>query len=238
MESRKRRTARLVLRILLLAMFVGGLVFVSLTIAPRITALVRRPRDFRAYVDAHGGLSVLIFILVQAAQVVISVIPGEVVEIAGGYVFGTALGSLYSVIGIGLGAAAAFLAARLFGYGLVKAFVSPERWRGLRSLVNSPRSEIAVFVLFLLPGIPKDTLVYVGGATPVGAWRFLSISMAARVPGLCAAAYIGANLERREFLPVWIVAGAAAVLFIAVIARRGRIFEALRGLQKKRRLRD
>ncbi|MGA2363729.1 MAG: TVP38/TMEM64 family protein [Candidatus Aminicenantales bacterium] len=223
MDGEKPHRARLAARAAILAVFLGLIIFASVKLTPSVTRLIRRPEDFKAFIDSYGPVSALVYILIQALQVVVFVIPGEIVQVAGGYIFGTGLGTLYSVAGILLGTMIAFFTARILGYSLVKAIVSPKKLEEFDFLINNPKSEIAMFVLFLVPGIPKDSLVYISGLTPVKPLRFFVISMVARFPGLWGSTYIGANLQEKDYLPVWVLSGVALVLFVVGALNRDRI---------------
>jgi uncharacterized membrane protein YdjX (TVP38/TMEM64 family) len=231
MGTEKRSPFWLATHAFFFAIFLGLLVYASVRFAPPVTRLLRNPEGFKQFLDHYGPESLLIFALIQAAQIVIAVIPGEVVQIAGGYVFGTALGTLGSAAGAVLGTLVVFFATRLAGYSLVKVFVSPKKLARFDFLLNTPRSDITLFVLFLIPGIPKDALVYISGLTPINPWRFLLISTVARVPGLLGSAYIGANLQEKDYLTVWIFCGIALVLFVVGILSKDRIIERLHRLR-------
>ncbi|MCX6572179.1 MAG: VTT domain-containing protein [Candidatus Aminicenantes bacterium] len=211
----------------MLVAFLGLVTYVSFKFGPAITRLMSHPERFKEFVDKNGSASALLYILIQAAHVIIVVIPGEIVQIAGGYAFGTFLGTLYSLIGITMGTLIVFFATRLVGYSLVRTFVSPEKLKKFDFLINSSKSEIALFILFLIPGLPKDTLVYISGLTPVKSWRFLSICTIARFPGLWGSAYIGANLQEKDYVPVWIMSGLALVLFVVGILVKDKVISRL-----------
>ncbi len=223
MDGKTPERTRLAARAALLAVFLGLITFASVKFAPSVSRLIRNPEGFKAFIDSYGPVSAVVYIFVQVVQVVVFVIPGEIVQVAGGYIFGTGLGTLYSVAGILFGTMIAFFSARFLGYSLVKAIVSPKKLKEFDFLINDPKSEIAMFVLFLVPGIPKDSLVYISGLTPIKPLRFFLISMIARFPGLWGSAYIGANLQEKDYLPVWLLSGAALVLFIAGVVNRDRI---------------
>jgi uncharacterized membrane protein YdjX (TVP38/TMEM64 family) len=222
------------IRAIPLVLFAALVIYVSIKFGPAITRLMSRPEKFREFVDANGASSALIYILIQAAHVIIVFIPGEIVQIAGGYAFGTLLGTLYSLIGILLGTLIVFFGTRLVGYAMVRSFVPAKTLEKFDFLINSPKSEIAMFVLFLIPGVPKDTLVYISGLTPVKPWTFLLICLTARFPGLWGSAYIGANLQKKDYLPVWIVSGVALVLFVVGILARDKIIAGLHKLRHPR----
>lgn len=227
MNARKEPRADLVAHVLLLAVFVGAVIFVSIKFGPAITRLMSKPEKFREYVDGLGPAGPLYYILIQTAHVIIVVIPGEIVQIAAGYAFGTFLGTLYSLAGIIVGTLIVFFTTRLAGYAVVRAFIPPKTLKKFDFLINSPKSEIAMFVLFLIPGVPKDALIYISGLTPVEPWKFLLICVAARFPGLWGSAYIGAHLQKRDYVPVWILSGAALVLFAVGILAKDKIINKL-----------
>jgi uncharacterized membrane protein YdjX (TVP38/TMEM64 family) len=88
-------------------------------------------------------------------------------------------------------------------------------------------------LLFLIPGIPKDTLTYIAGLTPVKPLRFLLISMLGRFPGLWGSAYIGANLQEKDYLPVWILSGVSVVLFVAGLLLKDKIIGKMNRLRHR-----
>ena len=233
MGREKLKNPHLVIHAILFAIFLGAVVLISIWYGPAITRLMSRPEAFRRAIAAYGPLSALVYILIVALHIVIVVIPGEIVQIAGGYAFGTAAGTLYSVLGTFMGTVVVFFAIRLAGYSLVQAFVAPKTLERFDFLINDPRSEIAMFVLFLVPGVPKDALVYISGLTPIKPLRFLVICTIARFPGLLGSAYIGAHIHKRDYLPVWILSGVALALFVVGVCARGRIIDMLHRLRRR-----
>ncbi len=222
----------LVIHAILLSVFLALIVFASIKYAPGITRLISRPEKFKDFLASYGSTSTLIYILLQMAQIIIAVIPGEFVQIAGGYAFGTALGTLYSFVGTLLGTAIVFFGIRLLGFSLIKTFISPKKLSKFEFLINNPKSEIALFILFLIPGIPKDTLVYISGMTPIKPITFILVSSIARLPGLWGSAYIGAHLQKKEYLPVWIVSGIVLVLFVIGLLAKDKIIDKLHRLRR------
>ncbi len=225
----------LITQTVLLAVFLGVVVFASFKYAPSVTRLFREPEKFREYLSAYGAAGPLIYIAFSAVQVIVAVIPGEIVQIAGGYAFGTLLGALYALLGTVIGTIVVFAAIRLLGFSLVKAMISPAQLERFRFLVCSPKSEIVIFVLFLIPGIPKDVLVYLSGLTPIKMLRFLVLCTVARFPGVLGSAYIGANLQERDYHVVYIMFGISLILFVAGVLMRNTIIDRL---QRWRRAKD
>ena len=71
-----------------------------------------------------------------------------------------------------------------------------------------------MFLLYLIPGVPKDTLTYIAGLTPIHPGKFLLLSTIARFPGILGSCYIGANLQSKNYTVVIIVSSIAVLLFV------------------------
>lgn len=219
--------AQIILHIVLLSAFIITITYITIHFAPGITKLISKPDQFRNLLTSYGPISIFVFIFFQFIQVVIAAIPGELLQLAGGYVYGTIFGTVYSLIGILLGSVFAFYISRLLGLGLVKTFVAEKGFEKLNFLVNSPKSEITMFLLFLIPGIPKDILVYIAGFTPINPAKFFIIFTIARFPGLLASSFVGANIQERDYLPVIIVSTIACILFVVGVLAKEQIVHKL-----------
>ena len=162
-----------------------------------------------------GGIrGPLLCIAVQFAQVVIFAIPGEVTQIAAGYVFGPYLGFLYAAAGIALGSAFAYGFARLAGRPVVAKILGRARLTRIDGKLTSRKGRIALFLLFLAPGMPKDAMSYAAGLTDFRFLEFVAISAAARSPALFLSTLFGAQAYSRDYRAMALV-GAAAVLLLA-----------------------
>jgi uncharacterized membrane protein YdjX (TVP38/TMEM64 family) len=234
----KQRKKHVVIHIILAALFLAALVFLTIKYGPVITRMFSRPQQTREYLLSFGLAAPLVYILFQVLQIVIAFIPGEVVQIAGGYVFGTALGTLYSLIGAALGTFIVILIVRAVGFSLVRLLVPAKTLERFNFVVNSTRSDLAVFILFLAPGLPKDTLTYIAGLTPIKPLKFVVISVLARFPGLLGSAYVGAHLAKKSYGPVIIVSAVTLVLFILGLIFKDKVIEKVRGRWPGRKAAD
>ncbi len=217
------------------ALLIGLLVFLTIRFGPELTRMVSNPQQFREYLLSFGPWSAVVFMLFQVIQVVIAVIPGEPVQLAGGYIFGTFLGTVYSTIGITTGYIIVFFAVKLFGYPLVERFVPEKEFEKFSILINSPKLEATIFLLFLIPGIPKDILVYVAGLTPINPIVFFIIITIARTPAMIGSSYIGAKIQTNEYLIAIIVSTIASILFVFGFIYKSEIIDLLhRRFHRKR----
>ncbi len=163
---------------------------------------------------SEGGLGPLVCIGVQFLQVVMFPVPGEITQIAAGYVFGAWLGFLYSVVGIMLGSAFDYSFARLVGRPLVERLLGRKRLERVDSAFESRKGKSALFVLFLIPGMPKDAMSYGAGLTQLRLGEFVVISGLARTPALLFSTLIGSQLYDRDF-GTMAVTGVIGLLAIA-----------------------
>jgi uncharacterized membrane protein YdjX (TVP38/TMEM64 family) len=134
------------------------------------------------YIKSFGPLSVLIFVALQVAQVLVAPIPGEISGFIGGYLYGPVLGTLYSTIGLTIGSMLAFYLARLFGQPFVEKAISPSTLQKYDYFIEH-RGAPLIFILFFIPGFPKDTLSYIIGLSRMQAKTFLVICMTGRLMG-------------------------------------------------------
>lgn len=164
-----------------------------------------------AWMRRDGLAGPLICIGVQFLQVVIFAIPGEITQIAAGYVFGAWWGFLYSIIGIMAGSAFDFGFARAVGRPVVARILGVKRLAAIDARLRSDKGFAAVFVLFLVPGMPKDAMSYAAGLTALRLPVFLALTVPARMPALLMSTLFGSEAHDRDYgTMVWIGAVAAA----------------------------
>jgi uncharacterized membrane protein YdjX (TVP38/TMEM64 family) len=189
------------------------LVLLVLTVAywGELWALFSSPQTLREWIRGTGVIAPLVFVAVQAFQVVFFFVPGEIPQVAGGYMFGLWVGTVLSLIGITLGAAFNFAISRLLGVPFVNVLFSAQKVERARRITGLPKVRLTFFLFFLIPGIPKDILCYVAGLSVMKLPVFLLFSTLGRMPGIIGSALIGdAAADRR-----WILAG--TIFFVAVV---------------------
>jgi uncharacterized membrane protein YdjX (TVP38/TMEM64 family) len=152
----------------------------------------------KGFISSFGPYSPIAYILLQVLQVVIAPIPGGAIEFLGGYLFGAKSGFLYSMIGLLLGSLLAFSLARIFEKVAVEKFVS-EQTRNRFDYLVEHQGAILSFILFLIPGFPKDALCYILGLTPMHWGIFLIISTLGRIPGTLMATLQGAKAFDHQY---------------------------------------
>jgi len=183
------------------------------TLSIRLWDLFESHNRLKEFISSFGVYSPLAFILLQVIQVVVAPIPGGAIEFLGGYLFGVWAGMLYSMIGLLLGSWLAFSIARIFEKWAVEKFVSPKTMKKFDYLIGH-EGLILSFLLFLIPGFPKDALCYILGLTPMHLGIFLIISTIGRIPGTLMATLQGAKAFEHQYKLFLVLSGISALVIL------------------------
>lgn len=178
---------------------------------------VREPERFRAWVDSSGFVSRVIFVGMVVFQLIIALIPGEPLEMGAGYAFGAVEGTILCIIGCVIGSALVFLFVRRFGVKLVEVFFPREKIRSLRFLQDSRRLNLLTFIVFFIPGTPKDLLSYFIGLTDMKLGTWLCITAVARIPSIVTSTVTGDALGLKDYQFALIAFGVTLALSLAGI---------------------
>ncbi len=197
-----------------------------------LLSLMKDPEELRVRVESYGVAAPAVFIGVQVLQVVVFAIPGEFPQLAAGYLFGIPLGIVLTLGGAALGSAIGFLLARLLGRPFLHAIVSEKRSRRVEDLIASPRGVGILFLLYLIPGIPKDVLCYVAGIGRLRLGVYLLASTVGRLPGVAVSVISGDAAAERQWTVVAIALGIGVVFFVAGYLLRRRLMEVLQRLAR------
>jgi uncharacterized membrane protein YdjX (TVP38/TMEM64 family) len=230
----QRMKARRILSLVAFPAVFAAILAVGIVFRREIWALFTSSERLRGWIAAAGLKAPLLFVGAQALQVVVFFIPGEIPQIAGGYLFGIWQGVLLSLAGITLGASFNFLMARLLGVPFVRALFTGKDVERVRRLAESGRARLTFFLLFLIPGIPKDILCYAAGLSSLPLGTFLLFSSLGRLPGIVGSAMMGEAAAGER----WLLAGGllllAVVLFVVGFLMRDRLQALLARLAQRR----
>lgn len=183
----------------------------------------KNPEELRSLILSFGQYSFLAYIGIQIAQIIVFFIPGELVQIAGGYIFGSLGGYGLSIVGILIGSAISFIIARVLGKKFVQRIVfSEDKWlfKKIDEIKKHPEKlKKLIFILYLIPGIPKDILGYICGVTDISLKDFLIISTVARTPALFISCFFGNNISRDNLGMLALIGVVCGVIFVVSIIK-------------------
>jgi uncharacterized membrane protein YdjX (TVP38/TMEM64 family) len=196
--------------------------------------IYRDHHQLKKVISSFGPYAPLAYILLQIIQVVIAPIPGGAVEFLGGYLFGVKAGLIYSMIGLTLGSWLAFSLARVFEKIAVEKFVSEKTRKKFDYLVEH-EGVILSFILFLLPGFPKDAFCYILGLTPMHLGIFLIISTIGRIPGTLIAILQGAKVFEQQYYTFGMLLGGSVLVILVFYIYHEEIHNLIKKLKEGKR---
>lgn len=161
--------------------------------------IVSDPVLFREWLNGFGVFDELVFILVRAAQTMIKFIPAEPLEIGAGYAWGAVPGMLYCVIGNLIGTIAILALTKRYGSRVIEFFLPVKNLKSLPLFQNSERIYLLLFILYLIPGSPKDGMTYLVGMMSVKAMPFILITGIARIPSVLTSTLCGSTLAEQQY---------------------------------------
>jgi uncharacterized membrane protein YdjX (TVP38/TMEM64 family) len=176
----------------------------------------------RAFIDSLGIWGFAGFIFLQVVQVVAAPIPGEASGLLGGYLYGPYLGVLLSTIGLTIGSYIAFALSRYFGRPLTERFVDKATMQRFDYLLHH-KGAFLVFLLFLLPGFPKDYLCYILGLGHLTTLEFLTIATSGRLLGTVLLTLGGAYLRKAQYFRFFSLCGVAVIAIFLAIAYKDEL---------------
>lgn len=217
------RTKKILIGKTLLGVF--GIVAITLTIKylPYIIEITTSLDKFRDYIVSTGRLGAFLFIFFQILQTVIAPIPGEVIQVTGGYIYGVPLGLIYTTLGLMIGGIIAFYFTRLIGASFIEKLIKKKKSNWLLDIMNSKKFSVILFVFFIIPGFPKDFLIYVAGLTPIKPLRFFGILFVSRFPWLLASVGIGSNIHYGNYVSTIIISLIALTSFVLGIIYKDKL---------------
>ena len=181
------------------------------------------------WVRKVGVLGWLAMFGVQMLQVVIAFIPGEPVELIAGALYGAAGWLALCTLGCVTASALIFLLSKRLGKSVLDSLFGAEKVKDWKWLYDSRRMELVTFILFLIPGTPKDMLTYVVGVTNMRVGKFLLISSLARIPSVLSSTMIGSSLRQGNWVLTLVVFIITAVVGVVGITCKERMIAFCRG---------
>ena len=223
MEDSKKKK-RLIAGILMAAAVII-IALVCIFIGIPLIRLAGKPQEFREWVDSKGIWGPVIYVALVIFQILIAFIPGEPLEIAAGYVFGTLKGTVLCIAAASIGSIIVILLVRKFGKALLEIFFDKEKIEGLKFLQSSQKKIVVFLILFIVPGTPKDLLCYYGGLTDISLPLLIFICTVCRFPSIITSTVGGDALGSGEYgfaIIVFALTGVISAIGILIYNKFGK----------------
>ena len=243
-EKINRKTKQKIFKISLLSIVVIVLTIITIYLFPVMKNLSTKEGQiaFKEKVMSSGIYGLLLLFIIQVAQIFLFVLPGEPIEILAGMCYGWIFGTIFIMISSAIIAALIFFLVRKIGRQFVYDFSDEKKIKEFENnnlFKNSKKIEMIVFILFLVPGTPKDLLTYLSGLLPIKMRRFIVLSTFARIPSIVTSTIAGANIAVGDWrkaivLYVIIVAIVAIGLFIFNLFDKDKTTETILGSIKQK----
>lgn len=180
-----------------------------------------------ADVKSAGPAGALILLVLEIVQVVVAFIPGEVVQMVAGMMYGPWLGTAIIVLGCFLSMWFVYELVHRLGQPFVESLVPTKYLDSFRRFEQGGKLTVIIFILFLIPGLPKDVFTYLVPLTSMPKRDYLAVAMIARFPGILMSTHAASGLLNGDIVQSVIIFGILAVLGIAGIMFKDRIMESL-----------
>jgi uncharacterized membrane protein YdjX (TVP38/TMEM64 family) len=179
--------------------FKAGLFIIGLTVlwhyaAPvrDLLALVRDRDSLMLYLESYGDLGMLLMFILLFVQVIVAAVPGHLIMIAGGYLYGFTVAFLVTHTSTVIASQVAYWLARTYGRPVVGRLASPdlvETWTQ-----RAERQGVVFFLFsFILPIFPSDVMNFVAGLSGLSSRKFLAANFFGRLPTSILLTLIGAQ---------------------------------------------
>ena len=193
--SKRAKAFKYILFIVVVVVIIGLIVYLFPVV--RNLSTPEGQLEFKNHVASMGIIGYLALFGLQFAQIFLIIIPGEPIEVLAGMCYGGIGGLIFITISVFITTTIVFLAVRKFGRRFVYSFCSKEKIDKIENskLFKNPKKiEYIMLILFMIPGTPKDLLVYIAGLLPVEPVRFILISTFARFPSVISSTFAGSNI--------------------------------------------
>ena len=207
----------------ILLLIVASIIFIGL-----ILSLIPLMKDIATYegrikfkeqISEYGIFSGIILLLLQIAQILLVILPGEPLEVLAGMFYGSIGGTIFIFASVFITTIVIVLLVKKYGKRLLYEFFKREKIdKILESKIfkNTRRVEIVMTILFILPGTPKDLLVYLGGLLPISTFKFIIISTFARFPSVISSTIAGDSITDGRF-GITVLAYAISFIFTFIV---------------------
>lgn len=220
-----RKAANIIIVTIVILVFLIGIAYIGPIMKDISTT--EGQLAFKERIESAGIFGMLILFALEVAQIFFVIIPGEPLELLAGMCYGGIGGTIFITISVFITTTALVFFVKKYGRNFVYNSFKKEKVEKLENsklLSNPKRVELVMIILFLIPGTPKDLLVYIGGLLPIKPLRFILISTFARFPSVISSTIAGENLVTGN-PHITLIAYIASFVLTAIILILVNIFD-------------
>lgn len=212
-------------KLTIMCLFVIGVPVFLYLVYPEFIEQFRTVESVNEFLVRYEVQGIFVYAGIQILQVLISVIPGQLIQFGGGYAFGFWPGYLLAVLGIGVGTVLTFYLARFLGRDAMHVIFGEKRITKFIDHLNSKRAFAIIFVIYVIPGIPKDLLTYAAGVSEFRLRTLLILSLTGRTPAMMITIMMGSMLRDNSYVGMLIMGVLSILFFVFCIINRHHLTE-------------
>ena len=225
MQKDKMGKKELIKKLIPIIIIVAIALALTLIFLPEIKKLLSEEgrEEFKDFIDSLGAFGWLIGLLIVLLQIFVAFIPGEPVELFMGYAFGSWLGTAICLLGSLIATVVIYYLVKMLGQPYVRKITGKEAILKYKFLKDEKKIELAVVILFIIPGTPKDLLLYVFPFTKIKKGSYFVLSTFARIPSVVTSTFLGGSIAKGNYLAAIILFAATALVSVIGIILGNRI---------------
>lgn len=211
----KKRKRKLIVQIAGIALFLAACVAAVIVVWPHAGRFLEDPAILREAAQKNVFAAIAYFLVFQLLQIIVAFIPGEAAELAAGAAFGWFWGFWLCVLGIAVASGAIFILARKLGRSFIDTLTDGKEIGFMEKINNNKNRDFYIFLLFFIPGLPKDFFTYGCAFLDISYLRFLTISTIARIPSIISSTIAGAAVISDKMgvtIAIFVINGILALL--------------------------
>lgn len=234
MENKTLRTILSFAELLLLLIIVIGIPLYIVTFHREWLFYFDSVENIERFLETYQAESMLVYLGLQVFQVIVSVIPGQAVQFVAGYAFYFWVGYLLAIAGVAIGTMMTYGLSRALGRKAIYALLGQEKMSKYVDRLNSPKAYVIVFIIFLIPGLPKDLFGYAVGLSDMKFKPFLLISLIARSPAMMCTIAMGHAARTDSYGLLILLLAIISICFLAGLIWREKLIERAAGIYNKK----
>lgn len=186
-----------------------------------------------AYLRQNSHIAFLLIIGLQIIQVVVCILPGQPIQFAASYMFGVGIGYLLSIIGAVIGTAISFCLAKALGSEAMHVIFGEEKVREYQRRLNSGRGLMMTFLIYLIPGVPKDLVSYAAGISEMRFRPFVLAATIGRSPAMLGSLLVGHFFGKQNYTAMIIITAVIVLILLVCFIERNKLIELLDRIEMK-----
>jgi len=171
-----------------------SILVILLIISKQFRAVLSSPSLIREFILSFGAMAPLVIVVLQIIQAIFPILPGPIVVVIAGALFGAVKGTLYCLIGLSIGISLVFIISKKYGRSVIEDWIGEKEIKRFDAFFKKHNESYAIFLGRILPLFPNDVISFGAGLTKVRFKRFFIASMLGFIPGVFLFSLFGSKL--------------------------------------------